>query len=145
MSELLQYLFSGVTVGTTYALVGLGFAIIFNASRVINFAQGEFLMIGGMATVSMVAAGVPIPLAALAAVILAGVVGLALARLAVEPGRDASVVTIIIITIGASLFLRGLAQVIWGREFHALPAFSGDTPIALDEYSKMVVPSASGR
>ena len=56
MSELLQYLFSGVTVGATYALVGLGFAIIFNASRVINFAQGEFLMIGGMATVSMVAA-----------------------------------------------------------------------------------------
>jgi branched-chain amino acid transport system permease protein len=58
-------------------------------------------------------------------------VGIALAKLAVEPAKDASVVTIIIITIGASIFLRGLAQVLWGKEFHALPPFSGDTPIAV--------------
>ena len=59
----LQYLFSGLTSGAIYALAGLGFAIIYNASHVINFAQGEFIMIGGMATATMVAAGVPVYLA----------------------------------------------------------------------------------
>ena len=55
-----QYLASGLTVGSIYALVGLGFSIVFNASRVINFAQGEFVMIGGMSAVSVVGAGVPV-------------------------------------------------------------------------------------
>ena len=50
-------------------------------------------------------------------------------KLAIEPAREGSVVTLIIITIGASIALRGLAQVVWGKEFHALPAFSGDAPI----------------
>jgi branched-chain amino acid transport system permease protein len=131
MAEFLQYLFSGITVGATYALVGLGFAMIYNASHVINFAQGEFLMIGGMMTVSMLGAGVPMPLAIVAAIVLATVVGLALEKFAVEPARNAEVVTVIIITIGASIFLRGLAQVVWGKEYHALPPFSGDTPISI--------------
>ncbi|MEH6561636.1 MAG: branched-chain amino acid ABC transporter permease, partial [Marinobacter sp.] len=52
-SEFLQYLFTGITIGATYALIALGFTLIYNASHVINFAQGEFLMIGGMATVSL--------------------------------------------------------------------------------------------
>ena len=54
-SAFLQYLFSGITLGAIYALAGLGFSIIYNASHVINFAQGEFLLIGGMATFSLVA------------------------------------------------------------------------------------------
>ena len=131
LAEFLQFLFSGVTVGAIYALVGLGFSIIFNASQVINFAQGEFVMIGGMATVSLVAAGLPMPLAILLAVAAATLVGIALERFAVEPARGASVVTLIIITIGASIFLRGAAQVIWDRNFHSLPPFSGDRPIAI--------------
>jgi branched-chain amino acid transport system permease protein len=67
MSEFLQFLFSGLTVGAVYALVALGFTIIYNASGVVNFAQGEFVMLGGMITVFAHAAGLPIPLAALAA------------------------------------------------------------------------------
>lgn len=131
LAEFLQFLFSGVTVGAIYALVGLGFSIIFNSSQVINFAQGEFVMIGGMATVSLVAAGLPMPLAIVLAVAAATLVGLALERFAVETARGASVVTLIIITIGASIFLRGAAQVIWDRNFHSLPAFTGDQPIAV--------------
>ena len=56
----MQYLLTGLTVGAIYALVALGFSIIFNASHVINFAQGEFVMIGGMATVSLANAGLPL-------------------------------------------------------------------------------------
>ena len=51
LAEFLQFLFSGITVGATYALAALGFTLIYNASNVINFAQGEFIMLGGMLAV----------------------------------------------------------------------------------------------
>jgi branched-chain amino acid transport system permease protein len=129
LAEFLQFLFSGVTVGATYALVGLGFSIIYNASHVINFAQGEFVMIAGMSTVSLLGLGLPMPIAILIAVVITTAVGLALEKFAVEPARDATVVTLIIITIGASIFLRGAAEVIWGRNFHSLPPFTTNDPI----------------
>lgn len=128
-SEFLQFLLSGITVGAIYALVGLGFSIIYNASHVINFAQGEFVMIGGMGTVFIASMGMPLPLAMLAAVGLAILVGISLQKLAIQRAREASVVTIIIITIGASIFIRGLAGIMWDRDFHSLPAFSGEQPI----------------
>ncbi len=131
MAELVQFLLSGLTVGAVYALVALGFTLIYNASDVVNFAQGEFVMLGGMVTVFAHAAGVPLPLAALLAVLAAVVVGLLLHRLAIEPARGASAVTLIIITIGASIFLRGLAQIVFDKRLHALPAFSGEAPIHL--------------
>src|SRR3954451_12758483 len=131
MAEVLQFLTSGLTVGAVYALVALGFTLIYNASDVVNFAQGEFVMIGGMATVFLGAAGVPLPLAAALAIAGAVAIGLLLHRLAIEPARGASAVTLIIITIGASIFLRGVAQVVFDKQFHKLPAFSGDAPIDL--------------
>jgi branched-chain amino acid transport system permease protein len=130
-SEFLQYLFTGITIGATYALIALGFTLIYNASHVINFAQGEFLMIGGMATVSMTAMGVPMLLAIVLAVALAGLLGIALQRLAIAPAKNADVVTLIIITIGASIFIRGLAQLVWGKEYHVMPNFSSDEPIEI--------------
>jgi len=130
-AQFMQYLLTGLTVGAIYALVALGFSIIFNASDVINFAQGEFVMIGGMATVSLAAAGLPYLLAIPLAVAAAALVGLALEKFAVEPARGASVVTLIIITIGAAILLRGLAALVWDKRIHALPAFSGEAPIAL--------------
>jgi branched-chain amino acid transport system permease protein len=131
MGDALQFLFSGVTVGAIYALVGLGFTLIYNASHVINFAQGEFVMIGGMTTVFLLGAGVPMPMAIVLAIVVGMLVGMALEKLAVEPARGASVVTLIIITIGASIFLRGLAQLVWDKKLHALPPFTGDAPIVI--------------
>jgi len=130
-AEFLQFLFSGITVGAIYALVGLGFAIIYNASQVINFAQGEFVMIGGMATVSLLGFGLPLWAAIAIAIAITVGVGLLFEKLAIEPARNASVVTLIIITIGASIFLRGAAQVIWGQNFQSLPPFSGNEPITI--------------
>ncbi len=130
-SEFLQFLFSGITVGATYALVALGFTIIYNASNVINFAQGEFVMLGGMSTVFLLDAGLPLVLAIPCAVALTVLVGLLLEKLAIEPAREGSVVTLIIITIGASIFLRGATQIVIDKEFHSLPAFSGDDAIAI--------------
>lgn len=131
LSEFLQYLFTGITIGATYALIALGFTLIYNASHVINFAQGEFLMIGGMTTVSLTAMGVPMLLAIILAVLLAGVFGILLQRFAIAPAKQADVVTLIIITIGASIFIRGLAQLVWGKEYHVMPNFSSDEPIRI--------------
>jgi len=131
MAGFLQFIFSGLTVGAVYALVGLGFTLIFNVSSIINFAQGEFVMLGGMITVFAAAAGVPLPLAALIAIVATTFVGVALHRLAIEPARGASPVALIIITIGASIFLRGAAQVVFDKRFHSLPPLFGSDPIRL--------------
>lgn len=125
-ADFLQFLITGTAVGATYALVGLGFTIIYNASHVINFAQGEFLMVGGMGSVFFISLGMPMPLAILGAVVLAIIIGLLLEKFAIEPARNSEVVSIIIITIGASILLRGVAQLVWGKEFHKMETFSGD-------------------
>ncbi|SEI00071.1 branched-chain amino acid ABC transporter permease [Paracoccus alkenifer] len=131
MSELLQFLFSGVTVGAVYALVALGFTIIYNASDVVNFAQGEFVMLGGMITWFAHAAGLPLPLAALIAIAATAALGVAMNKLAIEPARGAPVVSLIIITIGASIFIQGAAQLVFDKQIHSFPAFSGDDPIRI--------------
>jgi branched-chain amino acid transport system permease protein len=129
--ELLQFVFSGLTVGAVYALVALGFTIIYNASDVVNFAQGEFVMLGGMITVFAFEAGLPLPLAALVAIVVTAAIGVALNRLAIEPARGAPVVSIIIITIGASIFIRGVTQIIFDKQLHRFPSFSGDMPFRI--------------
>jgi len=131
--QILQFLLTGVTLGSTYALVALGFAIIYNASDVVNLAQGEFVMLGAMSAIALSAGagGWPLPLAILLAVLVTLVVGLMLQRFAIAPAKGISVVGTIIITIGASIFLRGLALLLWGKDIHALPHFSGETPLRL--------------
>lgn len=131
LSQFLQFLFSGITNGSIYALAALGFSIIYNASGVINFAQGEFIMLGGIGTVFLVKAGVPLWAAIPIAVGIAVLVGVALEKLAVEPAGNAEVVSLIIITIGASIFIQGVVQVMFGKGQHALQPFSGDVPINL--------------
>ncbi|MFC3106484.1 branched-chain amino acid ABC transporter permease [Undibacterium arcticum] len=131
LAQFLQFLFSGITSGAAYALAALGFTIIYNTSNVINFAQGEFIMLGGMFSTALLAAGLPLPVAIALGIVLTGVAGLIVEKLAIEPAKNAEVVTLIIITIGASLTIRGLIQVWLGKGNHALPAFSGETPIQI--------------
>lgn len=131
LAQFLQFLFSGITVGATYALAALGFTLIYNASNVINFAQGEFIMLGGMLAVVFTQAGLPLPVALVLAIIVPAIVGVLIEKLAIEPVKGAETVTLIIITIGASLVIRGLVAVFLGKGTHSLPAFSGDTPIEI--------------
>lgn len=131
LAEFLQFLFSGITVGATYALAALGFTIIYNASNVINFAQGEFIMLGGMLAVFFTQGGLPMPLALALAILLPSLVGVVVEKLAIEPVKGAESVTLIIITIGASLVIRGLVQVWLGKGAFSLPAFSGDVPLQI--------------
>ncbi len=131
MSEFLQFAFSGLTVGAIYALIALGFTLIFNTSKVINFAQGEFVMLGGMTAAFAVAAGIALPIAVLLALAVTIIFGLLLYRLAIAPARGASPVALIIITIGASIMMRGLAAAIFDKNFHGFQSPLGDTPIGV--------------
>ena len=128
-AEFLQFLFSGLTVGATYALAALGFTVVYNATNVINFAQGEFLMLGGMLAVFLLEAGLPAGVALPLAVVLVAVIGVTVERLAIRPARDAEVTTLVIITLGVALVLRGGMQMWRGTAPRALPPWSGDEPI----------------
>ncbi len=128
--QLFQYLITGLTVGSIYAMVAVGFNIIYNVTEIINFAQGEFVMLGGLIMVFMnVAAGLPLVLAFPATVALVTLVGVLLDRMAIRPIRRPSVLTLIIATIAASILIKGAAMFIWGKNPYDLPAFSGRVPI----------------
>ena len=130
--QLFQYLITGITVGSVYAMVAVGFNIIYNVTEIINFAQGEFVMLGGLIMVFFnVVMGLPIIMAFPATVILVTLVGMLLDRLAIRPIRQPSVLTLIIATIAASILIKGAAMFIWGKDPYDLPAFSGRDPITL--------------
>lgn len=130
-SELLQFLFSGLTVGAMYALAALGYALIYNASHIVNFAQGEFMVLGAMTSSILVEAGTALPVAVLLAIALTVLVGAMTERLAIRPAGAAPLVTLLIITLGVGLIIKGGIQVAFGKGNHSLPAFSGDTPIQI--------------
>jgi branched-chain amino acid transport system permease protein len=130
--ELLQYLLTGLTVGCIYGLVAVGFNIIYNATGIINFAQGEFVMLGGMTAVWLTqSVGMPVAVAFPLAVLIVTGVGLAVERVAVWPLRRGDHLAPIIITIGASIFIKGLAMLLWGKQTFLLPHFTGEQPIRI--------------
>lgn len=131
MSDFMQFFFSGLTRGSIYGLVGIGFALIYRSNHVINFAQGEFVMLGGMGTVFLMAAGLPLPLAAVGAIIMASLVGVAIQVGIISHMRKPSTLAIIIVTVGISMMLRGGAEALLGRQFFSMEGFSGDVPIVI--------------
>lgn len=132
LSQALQIAIGGLTAGSIYALVGLGFIVVYQVSRVANLAQGEFLTLGALVLITLVSRfSVPLIVAMLVAVALVSCVGLALERLLVRPARRGSISTLLIVTIGASIFLKGVAQLVWGKELYSVQAFSGNEPILL--------------
>src|SRR5512147_835484 len=93
--QLIQYLFTGLTVGSIYALVALGFTMIYNATGIINLAQGEFVMLGGLIMVFLTAvAKVPLFLGFGLTILLVTLVGAVFERLAIHPLRNASLITL---------------------------------------------------
>ncbi len=124
-------LVKGVMVGSIYALVSLGFNVIYQTTGVLNFAQGEFVMLGGIIAAWLYTTG-SVPLVAALAMGIAGaaLVGGLVDLLAIRPVRQAKPVIPVIITVGVSIILRALASLIWGTEaFHLPPLIKGSTRI----------------
>jgi branched-chain amino acid transport system permease protein len=129
--QLLQYTLSGLSTGAIYALIGIGFSIIYNSTGIINFAQGEFVMLGGMLTLFFLdTLKLPLWLAIPCAVSTSTMVGVLFERLAIRPLRQPTPINLVIITIGGSILLRGISMLLWGKDTHALTPFSGEEPIA---------------
>jgi len=138
-ADLLQYLVSGLVVGAIYALIGLGYTGIYNVTRIVNFAQGDFAMLAAMLAIWLLEIGLALPAAVVAATALVAVVGGLLHLLAIRPAR-ADEVTGIIITLGAGVFLQGFVLWLWGSDAKAMPAFSGEAPFLV--LGAAIVPQA---
>jgi len=120
-----EYLLAGITYGSIYAIVAIGFNIVYNTTQIINFAQGEFVMLGGMTAVSLVAY-MPLPVAIGLAVLITMVVGGLMEIIFIRRLRHPSVLRLIIITIGLSILIREAALHIWDEKVRALPYFTGN-------------------
>lgn len=131
MSQFVQFVLAGLTVGSTYALAALGYTLVFSASGMINLAQGEFIMLGAMTASALTAAGMPLLPALAFAVALTTLVGIVMAKLAIAPARETSMVTLFIITLGCGQIIRGGVQSSLGKGNHALAGFSSDQPLSV--------------
>ncbi len=126
-----QLIMDGLRAGAIYALIALGLVTIYNVTNVINFAQGAFVMLGAMITADLFAhqllpfaPAVNLFAAAVFAILFTTAVGLFIERVVIAPVRDASPLTLIIITVGVYIVIQGLALLYWGTGALKLPAFS---------------------
>ncbi len=131
LQEALQLTFAGLTIGSIYAIVALSFTIVFNATGVANFAQGEFVMLGGLVVVTLISVGLPLaPAAALAVVLVAAGAGVIHTATIARVPR-AEVFSLIMITLGIAIVIRTIAQLAWGTEARRVPAFTGGAPVTI--------------
>jgi len=130
-NQLLQYLITGISTGAIYAIIALGFVIIFHGTRLVNFAQGDFVMVGGMSMTMFVGMGIPILPAFFLSTIVGVLVGSLIYRLVVKPAGEVGGLRMFQLMIGAGVCIRSFAQVGWGSEFQLFPPFSGEKPIKI--------------
>lgn len=132
MEEILQYLFAGATNGAIYAIIALGFTMLFNATDLINFAQGEFVMLGALSFVTLRGGfHLPIALAFPITVVSVALLGMVFERLAIRTVRRPHPIVLVIITVGVSIFLRGMAMLSWGKDSYGVSPFSQHPPLRI--------------
>ena len=128
--QVFQFTLSGLTTGSTYALVAIGFSLIHNATGIVNFAQGEFVMLGGMFMITFYSfLRLPMVLAFILTVFCVAAVGFLLERGPVNRARSKEILILVMITVGASISIKGLSMMIWGKNAMTLPSFSGENPL----------------
>lgn len=129
-----QLLLGGLMVGAIYGLLGMGYSLIYRASGLLTFAQGEFFMLGAFFTyVFLVSVGVPFLVAAIGVVVIMAAVGFLTERLLIGPliRRGSGAIQIVLATIGLSILLSNAAMMIWGGEGFSVPTVFGDAPLKL--------------
>ncbi len=116
------YLANGLMVGCLYALIAMGFNIIYSSTGVINFAQGEFAMLGALLAYQFTAnPRLPLVLAILISLLLTALVGIGIERAVIFPLRKTQAINMIIATIGVSILLKAIARIIWPEEAYNVP------------------------
>ncbi|HEX6968648.1 MAG TPA: branched-chain amino acid ABC transporter permease [Micromonosporaceae bacterium] len=125
MTDLFQLLLAGVSIGAVYALIAMGFVVIFTVSEVINLAQGEFAALAGLVAISAAGSGLPLPAAILLAIATVVVVAAVMQRLTIAPVKRMTTLISIILTLGVSTALKAAMLLIWGPEGQGLTPFPG--------------------
>jgi branched-chain amino acid transport system permease protein len=132
MDFFVQLVVNGLVVGSIYALVAMGFVIIFKATSVLNFAQGEFLLLGAYVSLAlMTRTRVPFAAAVVLTIAFAAVLGLAIERLVLRPMIGEPVVSMIMVTLGLSSILRAVVQGVWGTDTRPFPEVFPSTPVRI--------------
>jgi branched-chain amino acid transport system permease protein len=133
MAEILtSQVVSGLATGCVYALIALGFVLIFKATDVVNFAQGEFVMVSGFISYTLlIRFGIPYWLVLISTIVASGFMGVILERVVVRPIMNAPIFSIVIATIGASTVLRSAAGIIYGYDVLPLPTIFSKDPVRL--------------
>jgi branched-chain amino acid transport system permease protein len=132
MDFFLQLSINGLVVGSIYALVALGFVIIYKSSGILNFAQGEFLLVGAYFFLAILEkAHVPFLPALGLTIVCAVILALLLERLILRPMIGEPIISVIMVTLGLSSILRALVQGIWGTDTHPFPAVFDSAPIRI--------------
>jgi len=127
-----QSIASGIGIGCVYGLVGIGFCVIYNASGIVNFAQGAFVMLGGMITyVGLQTYGIPLPAAALLSILIVAAFGVAIERLVVRPlwNRQSTMFVMILATLAAQIVIERATLIAIGDQPRTLPMFTDFAPI----------------
>jgi branched-chain amino acid transport system permease protein len=130
MEFFLQLMVNGVVIGSIYALVALGFVIIYKSSSILNFAQGEFLMLGAYVCLAAFA-GVNVPVAAaiLITIAFSAVLGVLTERVLLRPMIGEPVISVIMLTLGLASVLRAIVQGIWGTDLRPYPEIFPTSPV----------------
>ena len=128
-----QTILNGLSVGCIYGLIGIGFCVIYNASGIVNFAQGAFVMLGGMLTYIFQLYHVPLILAAILAIIAVALIGVVIERIVVRPlwDRKATMFVMILATLAAQIVIERATQLIVGDQPKSLPVFTDLPPLRL--------------
>ncbi len=130
--QIFQFTLSGLTTGSTYALIAIGFSLIHNATGIVNFAQGEFVMLGGMFMITFYTfLRVPMILAFPLTIFCVAAIGFLLERGPIHRARSKEILILVMVTVGASISIKGLSMMVWGKNPMTLPPFSGETPLIL--------------
>lgn len=128
--QIFQFLLSGLTTGSTYALIAIGFSLIHNSTGIVNFAQGEFVMLGGMFMITFYSfLGLPMLPAFSLTIGAVAAVGLLLERFPLRRAKSKEILILVMITVGASIFIKGLVMMVWGKNPMTLPPLSGEAPL----------------
>ena len=127
-----QFIITGLTIGAIYAIVAMGFNIIHNATGIVNFAQCEFISLGGMFMYTLVVlCKVPMILGFVVSMAAVAIIGALMERGPIRYARSKETIVLIFLTIGLSGTMRGTAQQIWGTDNVGVPSFSGEVAIHL--------------
>jgi branched-chain amino acid transport system permease protein len=132
MEFFLQLVLSGLVVGSVYALVGLGFVIIYKSSSILNFAQGEFLMLGAYVCVAIFSTTkVPFVAAFLLTLAFSALLGVAVERVLLRPMIGEPIISVIMLTLGLASVLRAVVQGFWGTDTRPYPEIFPTTPVQI--------------